>query len=70
MSRTMIAMQMPETRKQNSVGGKRMSVKGMRSFVRSLYWRMTLAPLVTGPMASHWKKARRISAKPSVAIAR
>ena len=29
-----------------------------------------LAPLVTGPSTCHWKMARMISAKPSVAIAR
>ena len=29
-----------------------------------------LAPLVMGPRVCHWKMARRISAKPSVAIAR
>ena len=29
-----------------------------------------LAPLVTGPRASHWKMARMISAKPRVAMAR
>ena len=29
-----------------------------------------LAPLVTGPSFCHWKMARRISAKPRVAMAR
>ena len=28
------------------------------------------APFVTGPSACHWKMARSISAKPSVAMAR
>ena len=73
MSSTMTATQIPASRKATKVDS-RSTVSPpafwMLKLVKVGKFFRALAPLVTGPSLSHWKMARMISPKPSVAIAR
>ena len=73
MSITMMAMHTAAMRKATKVDSRSttcplslvmLKLEKVGKFFRAL------APLVTGPRASHWKMARTISPKPRVAMAR
>ena len=73
MSMTMTAMHTMATRKGKKVDRRRITAPFSPVRLKLLkvgIWVIMLAPLVTGPRAGHWKMARRISAKPRVAMAR